>query len=389
MPKKNRKKVKGWKDKLAEKRIKYQRVLEAHRLKIEKRLAEKKSQKRLKSVIISVICLFVLIPGIYAAWQYVRSPGGKSQEQGNVQQQTPEAPSTVIYIWPDGRVEPSTAPIVKVGEGFYLLKGNVSLPIVVLRDNIVIDGAGLYLLGENVAGSRGVDISYRKNVTVMNLKVQGFDYGVYLQSTVNTTISNCELTKNYCGVWVSNSTRNQITSSSFTKNNYAVWLKGSSNNLVNSNIFTQSNYTLYMGFSNNNTVKANVIINNRIGLFLYTSSNNLISMNNVSKNYEGIHMLQSSCNLITLNNIIENDIGLGSNESFNNTICLNNFIDNVANVNVQNSTEIWDDGVSKGNYWGDFKDKYPQAVEQGEIWNMPYIIDERNKDRYPLTRKIA
>jgi parallel beta-helix repeat protein len=387
MPKKNRKK--SWKDKLAEKRIKYQRAIEAHRLKIEKKLAEKKSQKRLKSVIISVICLFVLIPGIYAAWQYVKSPGGNSQVQGNVQQQTPEAPSTVIYIWPDGRVEPSTAPIIKVGEGFYLLKGNVSLPIVVLRDNIVIDGAGLYLLGENVAGSRGVDISYRKNVTVMNLKVQGFDYGIYLQLTANTTISNCEFTKNYCGVWVSNSTRNKITSSSFTKNNYAVWLKGSSNNLVNSNVFTHSNYTLYMGFSNNNTVKANVIINNRIGLFLYTSSNNLISMNNVSKNYEGIHMLQSSYNLITLNNVIKNDIGLGSSESFNNTIRLNNFIDNVANVNVQNSTEIWDDGVSKGNYWSDFKDKYPQAVEQGEIWNMPYVIDERNKDRYPLTRKIA
>jgi hypothetical protein len=41
-----------------------------------------------------------------------------------------------------------------------------------------------------------------------------------------------------------------------------------------------------------------------------------------------------------------------------------------------------------GNYWSDYRDKYPQAAEQREIWDMPYVIDERNGDKYPLIRKV-
>jgi|GEM_PF-5605467 len=383
------KKKGGFKERLNKIRVRHQRILAAHEAKLKKTL-KRRGWSRRNIILASCFTIITLLFIAAITWQSPQTQRPPLENAENVEQQPTNSIPSAVYIWPDGRVEPSTSPVVKVGEGYYMFVGNVSLPIIVLKDNIVIDGAGLYLLGEDVLGSRGMDISYRKNITIINLRIKGFDYGVYLHLTEGSTISNCEFAKNYCGVWVSNSSLNHITSNSFMENKgYAIWLKSSANNSVSSNRLIQhSNYTLYIGFSGNNTIKANIIENNRLGIFLFQSARNTIAMNNISKNFEGIHMLQSSYNLITLNDIIANDVGLGSSESFNNTICLNNFIDNVANVNVQNSTEKWDDGISMGNYWSDYRDKYPQAAEQREIWDMPYVIDERNEDKYPLIRKV-
>ncbi|MGF3573694.1 MAG: hypothetical protein ACQXXG_09805, partial [Candidatus Bathyarchaeia archaeon] len=58
----------------------------------------------------------------------------------------PVEATETIYIQADGSVSPSTAPIQRNGD-VYTFTGKVSDSIWVLRDNIIIDGAGYTLQG--------------------------------------------------------------------------------------------------------------------------------------------------------------------------------------------------------------------------------------------------
>ena len=46
---------------------------------------------------------------------------------------------------------------------------------------------------------------------------------------------------------------------------------------------------------------------------------------------------------------------------------------------------VWDNGV-EGNYWSDYEDRYPNAIELNGsgIWDTPYVIDGKNQDNYPV-----
>lgn len=384
---------KSWKERLREKQVKYQRILEAHRARVERKILERRSKIRRKRRIILPLCLFVvMLIVIYSAGQHFKSPGSShtGQETSQISQGGTSSLSPYIYIWPDGRIEPPDAPISVINSHYYRLTGNASLPIIVLRDNIIIDGAGYYVVGTKIYGSRGVDISYRRNVTIINVKVIGFDYAVYMDQTSSSNVFESEFTNNYCGVWISRSSFINVSSNRIYENRgYALWMKNSTNNFISRNTITRhSNYTIYIGHSSNNTIKCNTVMSNRLGIFIYSSTWNIIAYNNITKNYEGIHLLYSSENQIIFNDIIENDVGVGFSDSHNNRIYYNNFINNVMCVNIQKSTGIWDDGVSKGNYWSDYLDKNPNAERLNGVWNTPYVINENNQDNYPLTVPI-
>lgn len=90
------------------------------------------------------------------------------------------------------------------------------------------------------------------------------------------------------------------------------------------------------------------------------SSNNTISGNNITNNGDGIYLWYSS----------------------NNFVYHNNFINNTEQAFSYGSVNVWDDGYpSGGNYWSD----YTGVDADGDgIGDTPYIIDEYNRDRYPL-----
>ncbi len=50
------------------------------------------------------------------------------------------------------------------------------------------------------------------------------------------------------------------------------------------------------------------------------------------------------------------------------------------------SDSDWDDGA-EGNYWADYRQRYPSATASGRIWDTPYVIPgyTARRDRYPLT----
>ena len=90
--------------------------------------------------------------------------------------------SDTIYIRANGDVDPPTAPIQRVGD-IYTFTGDIPDSIVVERNNIVIDGNGYKLQGTGVFGSRGIDLTNRYNVTIRNVQIENFQYGIYLYSS--------------------------------------------------------------------------------------------------------------------------------------------------------------------------------------------------------------
>ena len=69
---------------------------------------------------------------------------------------------------------------------------------------------------------------------------------------------------------------------------------------------------------------------------------------------------------------------------YDNVIYHNNFVNNVNHVETDNSDGIWDNG-EEGNYWDDYTGL--DGDEDG-IGDTPYVIDENNRDNYPLMKPI-
>jgi parallel beta-helix repeat protein len=248
---------------------------------------------------------------------------------------------------------------------------NIYEPLVVMADNIVIDGNGYTLQG---AGSgTGIYLPERNNVTITNAVITQWENGIYLLGSSNNTIFGNTITdESIRGVTLSGSSNNTISENIIANcDNIGVRFYGSSNNTISGNTITWSSYGVYLvGSSDNNTVSGNTITNNwHIGVHLHGSSNNSIIENTITDNsFDGVYLYSSSDNKIYHNNFIDNLYqGREDQTSFGN---------------------IWDNGYpSGGNYWSDYSTKYPDAQELDDsgIWDTPYIIiGAPNQDNYPL-----
>jgi len=133
------------------------------------------------------------------------------------------------------------------------------------------------------------------------------------------------------------------------------------------------------------------------GIYLEGSSGNNIYGNTITNNDRGIYLRDSSSNNIYGNTITNNDRGIHVYRSSENIFYHNNFIDNTEQVHVRSTREnVWDDGYpSGGNYWSDYTgvDQYrgPDQDEVGSdgIGDTEYLIDDINRDRYPLMSDLV
>jgi parallel beta-helix repeat protein len=114
----------------------------------------------------------------------------------------------------------------------------------------------------------------------------------------------------------------------------------------------------------------------------------LIAGNNItsSKYMSGIYLVENSDNnLIYGNNILDNSLSFFIRESKDNQIHHNNIVERFQEPWVEEEyRNIWDNGT-EGNYWSNYTGT--DANHDG-IGDTAYIINDGNKDNYPLMTKI-
>ncbi|MDH5375084.1 MAG: right-handed parallel beta-helix repeat-containing protein [Candidatus Bathyarchaeota archaeon] len=244
-----------------------------------------------------------------------------------------------IIIKVDGSVDPPTAPISSVDNITYVFTDNIyDTIIVVWRDNVVVDGAGYTLQGTGVRDSKGINIGPlgSDNVTIRNMKIENFFFGIYVSESSNNTISGNNITNNSIGIWLCE-------------------------------------------FSDYTSITGNSLTNNGITVIL--SSNNTISDNNITSSRVGIMLAWSSNNSIAENHLTNNDNAVLLHNSSNNSIYHNNFVSNTSQVYLGKSPRnVWDNGF-EGNYWSNYT-----GVDSNNdgIGDSHHIIDANNTDNYPL-----
>jgi parallel beta-helix repeat protein len=296
-----------------------------------------------------------------------------------------------IYIKSDGSVDPDTAPI-QIDGNVYSFTDDIFGSIVVENDNIVVDGLGYTVQGDG--SGTGMNLTGRSNVTIVNAKIKDFRYGIFHDYFQIPVPPSENMTNNNDAVHLSNS-GNTISGNTITDNVYGIHLSCASGNTISGNIITNNYNDILLKPSGNNNISGNTIANNWYGIHVSgTSDYNSIFGNNITANgYCGIFLDDfSSLNTIVGNIITNNYNGIYLGESTNNHIYHNDFMSNTQQVYTSNLTNVWDNGYpSGGNYWSDYEERYPNATEidGSGMWDTPYIIDENNKDRYPLMDPVV
>lgn len=262
------------------------------------------------------------------------------------------------------------------------------------------------------------------NVTISGFKITNCQVAIGVSySASGLRILNNDIVNNYAGIFLDKKVYDIIISN----NKIALNGLGVGENLLNSiisnNTFTENGLALSIVNSKNIRVFDNKIANNSIGILLESVSNVSINHNDIIANTNDYQSTGSggfgiqfriNCNNCrvyenNLNNnifgiyIVNTELGVLSSYGFKNQVFLNNFLNNIQSAfvektlsyltdgNVVNGTTAvsWDNGTI-GNYWSDYKTKYPNATEIGMsgIGNMKFMIDENNIDNYPLIYEV-
>ncbi|MEM3788300.1 MAG: NosD domain-containing protein [Candidatus Bathyarchaeia archaeon] len=299
---------------------------------------------------------------------------------------------------------------------------NYSSGIDIHGDDITNNGCGLWL-----------SYSSYNSISGNNITANSWE-GIMIYVSDNNIVCRNNITNNGYGLWLSYSSYNSISGNNITANSWeGIGLDYSSNNSISGNMFTDDG--LFVWDSYDNVIKDNlvngkpliylegvsyltvedagevilvncdgIVLENLnltrtdIGIELWMTNNTRITNNNIAANVEyGVLLVHSYYNIVFGNNITNNgyDINAGGIhlwKSSNNVIYHNNFINNTRHtLSSFASTNVWDDGYpSGGNYWSDYagvdEKGGPNQDQPGSdgIGDTPYVIDENNRDRYPL-----
>jgi parallel beta-helix repeat protein len=230
----------------------------------------------------------------------------------------------MIYIRPDGSVEPATAPIQRDGN-VYTLTDNIHGSIFVEKDDVVIDGDGFILQGTGAVDNRpaipegdifhpeqSIEISrkydaavlpesnntgiysYAQKLTIMNLKITEFWCAIELESSSDNCIIDNEIASNTQGVWIhSPSSNNTISRNNIRNNNKGLTLIAAHNSIYANNITDNSGYSIKLSWSFN-TISGNRIKNSRYGVIFEQSTHNVFRNNSFNENDHLFYLSGSS-----------------------------------------------------------------------------------------------
>ncbi|MEM4713540.1 MAG: NosD domain-containing protein [Candidatus Bathyarchaeia archaeon] len=235
-----------------------------------------------------------------------------------------------VYIRADGSIDPQDAPLQKIGN-IYTLVGNITSSadaIVIEKDNITLDGAGFALCGNRAYESSGVNLARRTNVTIKNILIDGFYYGIYLFISYNNTISENSIINNDYGIYLACSDYNSISGNIFI--NSGLFVDYSFDNLVNNNLVNNKPLVYLEGISNFNVKDAGQVI-------LVECAHILVEGLDLSYTCVGVQLLKTNNSNIIGNSVMDDQYGIYLEYSFNNVISTNNILCALSGVHLQAS----------------------------------------------------
>lgn len=266
----------------------------------------------------------------------------------------PEQPPSGIQI-SGGNVK-GTDLIQKVSDNTFMLTGSIDQTIVIMDNNIVLDGNGHTLEGSGKG--TGVFLQAKTGITIKNLKIAGFEYGVkstwyFYGSDSNlhgNTISNCTFTGNTNGIYIGDfSPGNKLTGNTLSGNTYGIYLSACSNSYLRDNHMTNNDFNFFVSSSTiansindideSNTVNGKPIIywQNKQSQTVPADAGYIALVNctqmtiqdmDLSHNGQAILLSGVTESTIKNNKISQNHNGIWLVESKNNRIEQNSFSDN-------------------------------------------------------------
>lgn len=301
-----------------------------------------------------------------------------------------------VTIASDGVVE-GTGNIRRDGN-LYTLTGNIASSrddgiinagIRVLKDDIVIDGAGYSITAQGYI-QKGVDLDGRKNVTIKNLNINGFVHGISLIGASNNIIQNSSLIGTgadgfQVGFWIDNAYNNRIEQNSITGfDEYGMLFQiSSNNNIIVGNTFASNKIDIALDCSGNNEFKnnqlnsknsnlkvsyhsysdfiQNIDISNKIrdkpiyywfdeqdkavpldaGFVALGNCKNITIQNlNISNNSAAIIMYSTSDSSVSENLLANNDIAISLHDCVNLSLTNNVVVDGGTGITVRSSSNI-------------------------------------------------
>jgi len=241
---------------------------------------------------------------------------------------TSQALLSTVVIKADGRVSPSSAPIVQNGNT-YTFTDNLYAAIKIQKSNIILDGAGFTLSGPY-------------NGTAMDAWIIGQG---------PNQLPNGTLIQYVIGIDLASPTVEGVTIENLNVKNFSIGMY----------IWTK-----------NNTITGNGVSDNIVGILL-SGSNESVTRNYISNNQQGLFF-----GFNNQGDIIPSDIVINHNDFQNNIVQLNGC--ECKDANTTESPHSWDDG-HQGNFWSDYNGT---DVNGDGVGDTRYVIDVLNQDRYPL-----
>ena len=265
------------------------------------------------------------------------------------------ASSSSVCIQQDGTVTPPTALIQQTGNT-YKLTADIDDPLIVEKNNIVLDGQGFTIQGSGAQNNQAAISLKCTGVTIENFRVIGWQVGVL-------------------GVYDGN----RLVNNDLLGNGYAVSIYA-------------SNYQ---------------VTGNRVGPERVVGGNNVFSGNKIVLGgyVSGFWISNSSGTIIEANNVTFSRLTTTfiSTDNGDFKVYHNNFLNVEENTGgaflfiisypkpTTDKSPYWDNGFpSGGNYWSDYASRYPNATEIGNsgTGNTAYVNSLASSvvDRYPLMK---